>query len=150
MNQITESSPIAAFRQRFAYFFGFNSIGKFYKICKILSIIIFTIPFSVLSILEFIILTPIKILLWLSNNIFSFKALAFLRVLFGLVLGMVYFSLSIVFVVAFWACDVPDFVLIANRSLKEPLVEENNDNREDSAPAADNIADESDTASNIT
>lgn len=119
MQDKNEISLSQAFRERFGFFFKFENDNFIYKFFKALFVLIFTVPFSVLTVIEFAILSLIRILLWFFDNIFSFSFLIFIRLPFDFILGFCYFILKNVFLIIYWLCNLPDFVILVRKSFSE-------------------------------
>lgn len=95
---------------RFQYrtFFGYHHPSIVYKILKTLSCIIFCVPFLIITVAEYLILTIIQLVGNYGQAIATFCFLSLLWLPIGLLLGVLYFILQKTFALLILFFTLPD------------------------------------------
>lgn len=114
MKNINDVPLTEALRIRFSFFFKFHSNNIFYKIIKVLNIIVFCCLFIVTSIAEFLVLTVVQLIGTLGESLTSCCGLFIIWSPIGFLLGIVYYILSKIFMLLFYLCTLPDLLFKTN------------------------------------
>lgn len=102
---------VEAFLNRFSLFFTFSSENKLYKGLKIISTMIFIIPFVVTTVLELVVLNVFKYVgLFISKVLGSNSFTVIPALIIGFVWGVVYLILTYIFMGIFWLCNLPELL----------------------------------------